>query len=278
MKLNQLTQRRLRVDELWRFGLCCLFSFLILLPAVAYADSVDQRAKLLREAKDFRVRTQAALALGASNEKRAVTPLCQALNDENRTVRIAASTALGRLAQGGKGCLKRRLEKETDSKVKSSLARALSRLVGGSSGGAVEPLIGPTTQFYVAIEKLSGPARLNAPVRAALVKGARRHREVAFAPVGESTRAAEKALKKHPSAHGFLLAPRVVKPKYSNGQLKIKISIAMFSYPERALIGEFSQKVAMAISGTSAAAENELVAVAAEAAMKKFISVVPTLL
>ena len=147
----------------------------------ASADPLDERIRQLRSAEDFRVRVQAALNLGASGEKRAVIPLCQALADANRTVRLASATALSRLKLGGKGCLKRRLEKEQDPKVKAALGRALQRVSGASSGA--EPMIGPKTKAYLAIDRLVGPSRFNNEFRNSMVKTALSDSRVAFARV-----------------------------------------------------------------------------------------------
>src|SRR3954470_9511601 len=47
------------------------------------ADRLTELATKLQTDKDFRVRTQAALALGVSQSERAVAPLCSGLDDEN---------------------------------------------------------------------------------------------------------------------------------------------------------------------------------------------------
>src|SRR5579859_8034928 len=56
-------------------------------------DFLVQRLK----ADDFRVRTNAALALGATNDEAVVPPLCDALADASDVVRQAAAVALKRL-------------------------------------------------------------------------------------------------------------------------------------------------------------------------------------
>lgn len=63
--------------------------------------SLDRLITALKSGGDFRVQTQAALALGASKNQGAVAPLCGALSDPNTTVRAAAAAALGKLALGG---------------------------------------------------------------------------------------------------------------------------------------------------------------------------------
>lgn len=251
-------------------------SLFLLLPRLAGAEDLQKDAELLRAASDFRVRTQAALALGASRSPRAVDPLCQGVTDSNRVVRIASATALSRLAQGGDDCIRRQLQAEIDPQVKVALEKALGKLTG--SGGPPEPAVGPTTRFYVAIAKLSGPERLDAPVRAAFVRGVAGVSEVAIAPAAETITQAGDVLKKYRSIKGFLLQPRAVKPTYEGGELKVKLSVAILSYPDKELVGSFTQNLAMpGVVGPDPKLEEELVLAAAESAMRKFLQIVPTL-
>src|SRR4051794_28594883 len=71
---------------------------LALVPHSAQAD--EARLKFLSDKmkdSDPRVRTSAALALGASNEDNAVEPLCGGLDDKEDVVRQAAAVAMKRL-------------------------------------------------------------------------------------------------------------------------------------------------------------------------------------
>lgn len=254
-----------------RWLLICL-ALLVSLSAHA-SDAIEKNISLLRSSSDFRVRTQAALALGASSSSRAVNPLCAALADDNRTVRIASATALSRLRQGGESCLSARLNIEKDTAVLSALKNAIARL-----GVGAEPAIGARTRYYIAIQTLAGPERLNGKVRAAFVKEGRTNSAVAFAPVGEDQTAAASVLAKHSDAKGFLLAPRLSKPVYEGGMLQVKMSVAIMSYPGSSLIGSYSKTVGMTgITSQNTESENELVVTAAEESMKQFLSIVATL-
>jgi len=250
-------------------------TLLLLLPGLAAADDFQKNVDELRTAADFRVRTQAALALGASHDRRAVVPLCQGVTDTNRVVRIASATALSRLAQGGDSCIRTQLDKEGDEQVKAALEKALSKLLGG---GGAEPAIAASTRLYIAIDKLAGPERLNGPVRAAFVRGAGGSGEVAIAPVGETVPQATELLKKYHAAKGFMLSPRAAKPTYEGDQLKVKLSVAILSYPEKSIVGSFTQNLAMSgVTGPDPKAEEELVISAAESAMRKFLQIAPSL-
>jgi len=70
---------------------------------------------------------------------------------------------------------------------------------------------------------------------------------------------------------GFYLSPGVMPPDYSNGNLKVKIEIAMLSYPEKNLIGSFSVNLTEpGVSPGSTQNENDLIRMAAERAIDKF--------
>src|SRR5688572_8582896 len=60
---------------------------------IASADVQIGLALSNLQSSDFRLRTQAALALGASKSAQAVEPLCKTLTDENVSVRTAAAAA-----------------------------------------------------------------------------------------------------------------------------------------------------------------------------------------
>src|SRR5262245_45547724 len=107
-----------RICSAWMLGtrflrtLVAAGLFLISRPSLG-DDAVDRASGQLKNGDDFRVRTQAALALGASKSKRAVDPLCRGLEDSNQTVRAASAAALGKLKQGGEDCLSKRLDNES---------------------------------------------------------------------------------------------------------------------------------------------------------------------
>jgi HEAT repeat protein len=73
--------------------------------AMAGGDSTATAIRELATNSDFRVRTQAALSLGSSDDNKAVEPLCRALDDSKSAVRAAAAAALGKLGRGGTDCL-----------------------------------------------------------------------------------------------------------------------------------------------------------------------------
>ena len=243
----------------------------LLLPVVAGAESVSSLAKKLLKDGDFRVRTQAALALGASGSKKAVSPLCKGLNDDSDTVRAAAAAALGRLALGGEGCLKSRRGKEKDKNVRKMIAKAL-RLIGESAGG---PRLSSRSRHYVALLAPKVRAKrnkeLSAVVDRAFRSRAAKSRGLVVAPAGETTNQAKKRLRKYPQVLGWALEPTVT-IEYDHGQLVARLEMNILAYPERQSQGSLSQRAGMGgVKSENGAKEDELVEQVCMDAFDKFV-------
>src|SRR5580693_6601570 len=89
-----------------------------------------------RQPDDFRVRTNAALALGATDDEDAVPALCAALADPSDLVRQAVAVAMKRLARSSSlDCLRKRLAAETNAAVKTQIVHAIEAVQAGGSGG-----------------------------------------------------------------------------------------------------------------------------------------------
>jgi hypothetical protein len=245
---------------------------------MAQASDVDRLIYNLANNEDFRVRTQAALALGASKNERAVTPLCSALADSNTTVRAASAAALGRLAlHAGQECLEARLSSEPSDVVKATIQKALDNIKNGAGGA--EPAFGSDSKFYISIGKTTDKSGRNTPevdgiVRAAMTSKVGQTAGFVAAPAAETPPQAKKRLAAHGGVKGFFLSPGVAPPDYSNGNLKVKIEVAMLSYPEKNLIGSFSVNLTEpGVSPGSTENENELIRMAAERAVDKFATI-----
>ena len=255
-----------------------MFLGTLLLPSLAFAQGgdLDRLIYNLANSEDFRVRTQAALALGASKNQRAVAPLCSALADLNTTVRAASAAALGRLAQSaGKECLQKRLGEESSDVVKATIQKALDVI---KNGGGAEPLFVSETKLYISIGKTSdktgrGTGEVDGIVRAAMTAKIGGTPGCLAAPSGETKELAKKRLAAHAGVKGFFLSP-VVTAEYTGDGLKVKIDVAMATYPDNAVFGNFSLFLKQAgVAPGSTAEENELIYAAAERAIAKFVPV-----
>lgn len=250
-------------------GVCCSVGFLSAPVAAQGTGDVDRMVDNLKSGSDFRVRTQAALALGASKTERAVRPLCNALSDPNTTVRAAAAAALGKLQLGGSDCLDARAKTEPSPTVKAAIQKAMELVRGGG-----EPAFRSDTKFYLAIGKTadksgrSGDA-VDRIVRSAMV-GAAAPLGIVIAPLTETPADAKRRLAPHKAVKAFYFSPRVAPFDYADGNLKVRLEIAFFTYPEKSLIGNFAVPLTQqGVSAGDTTSENELLQMAAERAMEK---------
>jgi HEAT repeat protein len=269
-------------SQVFRFSRALLLTLAcLLLSSVAVAqDRVGPYATELRDNPDFRVRTQAALALGASQDKRAIEPLCGGLEDENTTVRAAAAAALGKLMLGGEQCLERRLEEETNTSVKSVLEKALERLRGG--GGPTGPSL-EAASYYVGIGLVTNKTdrtddELDRVVRSSLLKALGQLSGYAAAPKAETADQARSVLGQHKQLKPFFIWPKV-NVTYSAGDLTVKFDLSLFTYPGKAFKGSLSRNLTMPDTPTrDVAAEDELIQTAAENLVPELAKVAPSLM
>jgi hypothetical protein len=244
---------------------------LLATPARSADDSITRMSRELRNNEDFRVRTQAALALGASKDKRAVLPLCDGLEDSNTTVRAAAAAGIGKLALGGTDCLKGRLEYETSASVKSVIEKALEKVKS-----AQKPAVTSATRYYVAVGPTTdktgrGGAEIDDMVRAALEEKTSGLDGYVVAPRDESLSQAKAVTQKFKNLKAFFLWPKVLPPEYSGGKLTVRFEIAVFTYPGKAMKGTIPLKLTMSdMTSVDRATENDLIRRAADSAFERF--------
>lgn len=275
------SQSLLRSVRLLLASVLCLVALLATSEAFA-KRSVAELADKLRNGSDFRVRVQAALALGASKADAAVPPLCDGLEDTNATVRSAAAAGLGRLRKSdGLGCLEKRAKRESNGSVKSQIQRSIKQIkAGGGSTALTRPPDG-SSKYYVAVAATKNKGGRNASeidniVQAAIRKALLANGAMAVAPPGETDAQAQAVLSKH-KLRGYLLKPTVEAPVYADSKLTIRVRLTMFTYPNQALQGEFSPKLTQ--SGTPSEdieSEDVLIQMASERAVARFITVAET--
>jgi hypothetical protein len=116
--------------------------------AVTFPSAAQDRAMLsrvLREGSDFRVRVQAAFAIGNTRDPILRPQLERALRDEHPAVRAAAATALGRLGSTRAIPALRRVLRDSAPAVRSQAERSIEMLRSASgrrssAGGSVAAL------------------------------------------------------------------------------------------------------------------------------------------
>jgi hypothetical protein len=255
-----------------------VLAFLVALGGSSHADSrVDFLATRLQyppppgQSDDFRVRTNAALALGATNDDAAVNPLCGGLSDPSDAVRTAAAVALRKLGRSSAlDCLKRRLAGESSSPVKTEIQRSIDALAGAGAGGAPPTVAG--AKFYVAISSLTNNSGRPSSEVEPLIRGAITSKLAdlggfQLAPSQGETPAQAKAVMSKRNLKGYYLSVSVDKLDYSGGNLRVKVKIAVFSYPDKDLRGEVpaSASIPGATPGDKSSEDMLMKAVAARA-------------
>lgn len=252
---------------------------LVGVPTDAHAD--EARVKFLSEklrSDDFRVRTNAALALGASNEDSAVDPLCGALSDSSEVVRQASAVALKRLARStATGCLQAREKVESNEGVKIAITRAIEAIGGGGGGGGGDDQIkdNPNAKYYIALSTVANSTNRAQPEVEKVVLHAIKQKlegagTVQIAPSKESADAARGVMSKR-KMKGFYLAIAVDRFDYSDGNLRVKVKIGVFTYPGKSLMGNVDKTLtAQGVSSPDKGSEDKLMEMAAGLASEQF--------
>lgn len=212
-----------------------LLTTLSLLAAIpARADGrIDYLARQLTKGADPRVRAQAALVLGATEDPAALGPLCGALADDSGLVRAAAARALGKLEEPeGSKCLAR-LKADPDPDARSAALGALRSL---------DALARRPARLYVALDEVrDGTGKLS----------------------GEQLKLVEARLKRRLVQQGALVAPtteprervqKTLKARRLKGyQLKAELQpsgaglslvLVCLTYPENILLGQVQARAA----------------------------------
>jgi hypothetical protein len=252
------------------------------------AKANDRTAFLVDRLKsdDPRVRGQAALQLGTTNDDAAVQPLCGALSDGNDFVRNAAIAALKRLGRpSAVPCLRDRLSSETNDAARTAIQGALSALAGGGGGGGggggapdLSNVAG--AKYYIALSRIANNTGRPAAEIEAIVMGAIKAKLAAMgnaqlAPSGESPTAARAAIAaKHMKGYYFSIAVDAF--DYSGGNLRVKVKIAVFTYPGKDLRGEVPvSPVQSGVSPGDHGSEDNLMGLAAGHAVELFAQSFP---
>lgn len=228
---------------------------------------------------DFRVRTNAALALGATNDDGAVQPLCGALTDASETVRQASAVALKRLGRPSSvGCLRARASVEGNDGVKVAITRAIEAVSsGGGGGGGGDDSVrnNPNAKYYIALSTVANSTGRSQPeVERIVLRAVRTKLEAAgsvqLAPLKETTDTARDVMKKR-NLKGFYLAIAVDRFDYSGGNLRVKVKIGVFNYPGKSLLGNVDKTLTeQGVSNSDKASEDKLLDMAAGLAGEQF--------
>jgi len=244
--------KRSRLPALYRFVGLVLATAFVLFAAGARAD--DRTTFLARNLKsdDFRVRANAAVALGATNDEAAVQPLCGVLSDSNDLVRSTAAAAIKHLAKpSAVGCLKARLAVESVDSVKLQLTRAIESFEGGGGGGTDD---GPPKQvanakYYVSISSITNNTGRPQGEIDRVVLGAMKAKfeslgNVQLAPKVETPDAARAVMQRR-NLKGYYLSVAVAAFENTPQGLKVTIQLSVASYPGKNILGSMGPNATM---------------------------------
>ncbi len=228
---------------------------------------------------DFRVRTNAALALGATNDDDAVAPLCAGLADPSEVVRHAVAVGLRRLGRSSSiACLRERASQETNTSVRAAIERAIDS-IHASHGApdvaatAASAVTAPgNAKYYVSLSRvtnrsLRATAEVEQIVHGAIAAELEKVGLYQIAPSGETVEAAKVTLARRP-LKGYFLAISVEKFDSTDEGLRVRVKIAVFSYPGKDLRGEVPAGATLpgAMPGDKRAEDQLMSMVAARAA------------
>lgn len=227
---------------------------------------------------DFRLRTQAALSLGATRDPAAVPPLCGALTDSNQTVKLAAVAGLGKLGRDeGATCLKKAKPNEKDSTVAGAMDKAVENIaVGGDP-----PMPGASAKYYVAIQVTNktgrGNLEIERAVRMAVQEKLLANSAYSVAPRNETAAQAGVVVKGR-KLTGYLMMASVEPFNYSGGNLTVQLKVTMATYPDRSIKAEFSPKLTQQQTPKpDVASENVLIKMASQTSVDSLVKVVASL-
>ena len=241
-------------------------------PQASRADSrTDFLVRMLRDSDQFRVRTQAALALGARpNEPDAVRALTGGLRDEHPAVRAASASALEKLGDPSAVAALRGARKDRDPSVRAAVERALSGLERSASSQPT-PDVGRAA-FYVGIgvpsssDFSSGALR---SLREHVVRQIAALGTVRIAPENESQSAANAVLRTH-KLTGYYLDSSITKVELKpDGSVRAQVSIIVGTYPGRAMRVMLSGAATVSGAGTSDQAKLQAIEAAFTGALRR---------
>ena len=219
--------------------LCLILS--VFAPPGARADSrTDFLVRMLRDSDQFRVRTQAALALGARpNEPEAVRALTQALRDDHPAVRAASASAIERLGDASALPSLRAARKDRDPSAKAAIERAVAALERTAPAKIEATPARSSATYYVAVGTPSAQVTLGARelrgLRDHVVRQVASLESVRVAPENESQAAASSVLRGG-KLTGYYLDSSISKIEVKpDGGVRAQVSVIVGTYPGRAM-------------------------------------------
>jgi hypothetical protein len=253
-----------------------------LLSSVALADArTDFLMRMLSTSTQFRVRAQAALALGSQTGREVVSALTSALRDEHPAVRAASAAALERLGDTSAIPALKSAQNDRDGAVRTAVRSALA-VLGAAMQPKRQPVApdvevpppsnGPST-YYVgvgvpgsqvglsqqALEKLRG----HVSSQVSQLSGVR------LAPANEDRKAAEKVIRSQKLV-GFYIDSSVTSIEIkADGSVRAQVSVIVGTYPGRDIRAMLSGAATLSGGGSSEEAKVQAIQAAFQGALRR---------
>jgi hypothetical protein len=239
------------------------------------SEKVDELSKQLKGSDDFRVRTQAALALGVTKELAAVEPLCGALDDGHEAVRSASAAALAKLAKPeALPCLKDHEGKESNGKVKAQISKTIKALEAIVRAGE-KAEIPANARWYISVGKINNKtsrsdSEIEGVIRGAIASKLRALDGYAVAPAGEKADAAKKILQAK-KLKGFEFQITAEPPVYEGNKVSIALKVMITTYPGKDIKAASSPKISQeGVRKQDTVTEDQLLKLLLENSVEKF--------
>lgn len=246
----------------------------------------DFLMKMLTSSSQFRVRAQAALALGGNADPVVIAALVRALKkDAHPAVRVASVTALERCDDGDARAALKEAVRDRDLTVRAAAKRAVA-----TEAVATTPAISPPSResrepepgaasagsslYYVGV---GVPASQVSALSSSALQGLREHLAhevvqiagVRLAPLNESQRDAERALRAQ-KLTGYYLDSSVTKVETkADGSIRAQVSIVVGTYPGRDIRAMLSGAATVSGGGSGDAVVLEAVQAAYTGALRR---------
>jgi hypothetical protein len=223
--------------------------------AVRADARTDYLVRILQTSEEFRVRAQAAIALGGMSPSDPITQaLIRGLSDSDASVRAACAASLERVGDGAAIAALRTAASDREASVRSAASRA-QRAIETRTRTAANPTTTTTTttttavasttnttpsaadRYYMGISAPGAQAQgLDASVlrsaRQLVVREASSIAGVVIAPEGETSAAANTAIRSR-RLTGFSIEASVTEFESSATGTRVKVSIILGTYPGR---------------------------------------------
>lgn len=267
----------MRDRKLGRTSRAALVALLLAFASSTLADArTDFLIRMLSTSAQFRVRAQAALALGGSKpvDSAIVRALSTSLTDAHPAVRAASAAALERLRDPGSLPALRAAQSDSDGAVRAAVRSALTAIE--PAGTRPQPVVptpsGPAT-YYVGVGLPGSQAGLSSgalrSLREHVAEQVRQISGVRLAPENEDRGTAERVLGSQKLVGYFIDSSVTSVETRSDGSIRAQVSVIVGTYPGRDMRAMLSGAATLMGGGTDESAKIQAVQAAYAGALRR---------